>query len=184
MAYEPFFTVEEVAMMLNKEKRIVYQWLATGTLQGRRRSKGRKSRWEIPASAVKPFIPGRLSEHDKAVLDISAKLLECREQPASESCRVLLDDLLRHFLSLQDEHYAIEAEEDNQRKQRCRNVGIEISDCIGWDKLALHRLIGMNRKGSVSDAELSDLLISNEWVAAYEYLTNEIVFAREAEARI
>lgn len=167
--------------MLNKEKRTIYQWLATGTLQGKRKSKGRKGRWEIPASTVKPFIPGRLSEHDKAVLDISAKLLEWRERPVSEASTVILDDLLHHFLSLQDEHYAIEAEEEEQRKNRCHNVGVATSDCIGWDKLALHQLIAMNRNGFVSDAALSEILISNEWVAAYEYLTNEIVFAREAE---
>ncbi|SEN82153.1 hypothetical protein [Paenibacillus sp. OV219] len=181
MTYEPVFTVEEVAIMLNKEKRIIYQWLATGTLQGKRKSKGRKGRWEIPASTVKPFIPGRLSEHEKAVLDISAQLLEWRERPEGISSMALLDDLLLHFLSLQDEHYINETEVEAERKERCRNVGIAISDCIGWDKLALYQLISMNRNGFVSDATLSDILISNEWVAAYEYLTNEIVFVREAE---
>ncbi|QHW29524.1 hypothetical protein GZH47_00860 [Paenibacillus rhizovicinus] len=181
MTYEPLFTVEEVAIMLNKEKRIIYQWLAAGTLQGKRKNKGRRSRWEIPASTVKPLIPGRLSEHEKAVLDITAKLLACREEAASESSLVLLDDLLLHFLSLQDEHYEIEAAREEERKHRCRNAGIAANDCVGWDKLALHQLISKNQHGAVSDAELSDILISNEWVAAYEYLTNEIVLVREAE---
>ncbi|AZN42928.1 hypothetical protein [Paenibacillus albus] len=183
MTDEPVFTVEEVAIMLNKEKRIIYQWLATGTLQGKRRTKGRKGRWEIPASTVKPFIPGRLSEHEKAVLDISAALLEWREQPVSISNKGLVDDLLLHFLSLQDEHYIneTEIEEEEERKERCRNLGIAISDNIGWDKLALHQLISMNRNGLVSDATLDEILVSNEWVAAYEYLTNEIVLVRKVE---
>ncbi|RAP76980.1 hypothetical protein [Paenibacillus montanisoli] len=183
MAMEPVFTVEEVAIMLNKDKRIIYQWLATGTLQGRRKSKGRKSRWEIPASTVKSFIPGKLSEIDKAVLDISAKILELKERPISESGRVLLDELLMHFLSLQNENYSNATEEEEQKKNRCHRIGITTSDCIGWDKLALHQLISMNQHRLVSDAALSEILISNEWVAAYEYLTNEIVFVRDAELK-
>ncbi|WP_308636016.1 hypothetical protein [Paenibacillus silvisoli] len=171
MAHEPVFTVEEVAIMLNKEKRVIYQWLATGTLQGRRKSKGRKSRWEIPASTVKPFIPGKLSEQDKAILDMSAKILELRERPISESSAALLDELLMHFLSLQEDYDA----EEEAKKNRCFTLGIPTTDCIGWDKLALHQLIRMNRNGDVSDEALSELVISNEWVAAYEYLTNEIV---------
>ncbi|SFS67567.1 hypothetical protein [Paenibacillus sp. BC26] len=178
MTYELMFTVEEVAIMLNKDKRIIYQWLAAGTLHGKRRNKGRKSRWEIPASTVKPFIPGKLSEHDKAILDISDKILELRERQISESSIALLDELLMHFLSLQDKHDS----EKERKKSRCHELGIAARDCIGWDKLALHQLISMNRKGLVSDEALSELLISNEWVASYEYLTNEIVvFMRDAE---
>lgn len=171
MTHELMFTVEEVAIMLNKDKRIIYQWLAAGTLQGRRRSKGRKSRWEIPASTVKPFIPGKLSEQDKAILDISDKILELKERPISESSMALLDELLMHFLSLTDEHDA----EEERKKSRCELLGIATKDWIGWDKLALHQVIRMNRQGLISDEALSELLISNEWVAAYEYLTNEIV---------
>ncbi|SDW05537.1 hypothetical protein [Paenibacillus sp. CF384] len=180
MTHEPVFTVEEVAIMLNKDNRIIYQWLATGTLEGKRRTKGRRSRWAIPASSVKPFIPSRLSELDKAVLDISAKILELKDRPVSESSMDLLDELFMHYLSLQDVQVTYTPEEEELRKLRCNRIGIVTQDCIGWDKLALHQLIKLNRNGIVSDVSLSEILIANEWVAAYEYLTNEIVFVRDA----
>ncbi|AEI41709.1 hypothetical protein [Paenibacillus mucilaginosus] len=169
MSMEQFFTVEETAVMLGKEPRQIYQWLALGELTGYQR-KGRKSRWEIPASSLKPLLPGKLRERDRLILDLIGELRVMEE--AAEG-RLLQELMVRMADRLQPE--SEDEERSLQKKQACRSAGLITADTPGWEVLALFDLIDKMRSGGITKEAGYQILTDNDWVVWYEHMTNELV---------
>ncbi|WP_426454163.1 hypothetical protein ACP26L_16650 [Paenibacillus sp. S-38] len=169
MSIEPLFTVEETALMLSKEPRQIYQWLALGELRGYQR-KGRKSRWEIPSSSIKPLLPGNLRDRDRLILDLVGELRGMEE--AAES-KLLQELMVRMADKLQPEPE--DEERSRQKKQACRSAGLVTADIPGWEVLALYELIDKLRSGRMTKEAVYPILADNDWVGWYEHITNELV---------
>ncbi|MCZ8519615.1 MULTISPECIES: hypothetical protein [Paenibacillus] len=169
MNVELFFSVEETAVILRKEPRIIYQWLAIGELRGYQK-KGRKSRWEIPASSIRPLLPGKVKEVDRLILDLVGEIRGMEMTAGNELLRRLMIGIADRLST-----GAQDVERSMQKKQVCRAAGLLPMDNPGWEALALHELIQQHRSGFIGNEDVHRILIENDWMEWYEYATNELV---------
>lgn len=180
---EYVFTVEEAALILKQDAGTIYRWLAIGKLKGKRR--GKRGSWEIPASELQYWVSEKLTEAEKAILDIARQIWIMQRDARYAERKTYEEALDELLLALSRRFDAIRCDKIASRTNAtAADSAADAAGDAGEPEPtleSLRQLAALRRRGKIGDEELRDILAERDWVEVYERLTDEMILVYESE---